>query len=145
MMTEHDRTWWHAVEALPEGDKKLIAEVERNAADYLAIGARFDEPPAVADERRQALRIAIGRYLIEARREEGVDAGVLAEVEAWRHVVPLVRCEACEAKYPRQPDYLHYYSEEKGGATWGVCRKFVAAMNALQAMDEADGTKIRKS
>jgi hypothetical protein len=38
-------------------------------------------------------------------------------------------CEACESGMRLTPDHLHY-DDARGGATWGVCRKFVAKCRA---------------
>lgn len=46
----------------------------------------------------------------------------------YRVVAVEVECEACERGYRLNPDGLHY-NDARGGATWGVCRKKVAAIN----------------
>ena len=40
----------------------------------------------------------------------------------YRVVGVEVDCEACERGYRLNPNGLHY-NDERGGATWGVCRK----------------------
>lgn len=37
-------------------------------------------------------------------------------------------CEACERNYRLAVDGLHY-DDERGGATWGVCRKVTSALS----------------
>lgn len=40
----------------------------------------------------------------------------------YRVVAVEVECEACERGYRLNPDGLHY-DDERGGRTWGICRK----------------------
>lgn len=60
---------------------------------------------------------------------------ILKEADAAESPAPegteTVKCEACDAGMRLAPDGIHY-DESRGGVTWGVCRKIVAALRLVR-------------
>ena len=56
--------------------------------------------------------------------DERTESGAVAK----QLIFPEVTCEACDAGYRLNSDGLHY-DDDRGGRTWGVCRKVVELLD----------------
>jgi len=104
-------------------DRNSNAEIEKraNAGDQLALSQLEPHPPKDEPKAPGPTTGAI----VEMEAGAAITPGDRLEIDASGRAV--VTCEACDAGFRLNPDGLHY-NDSRNGATWGVCRKFVAAV-----------------